>query len=103
MDPLITICARSGSQGVKDKNIRPLLGRPLIAHSIDSALRWGRADRVVVSTDSEEIARVARVMGPKRHRSDRRAWPEETFPRWQWCGTRFTRSSRAPTSVTRWS
>ena len=63
MDPLITVCARSGSQGVKNKNIRPLLGRPLIAHSIDSALRWGRADRVVVSTDSEEIARVARAHG----------------------------------------
>ncbi len=54
MDPLITICARSGSQGVKNKNIRPLLGRPLIAYSIDCALRWGGADRVVVSTDSED-------------------------------------------------
>ena len=63
MGPLITICARGGSQGVKDKNIRPLLGRPLIAHSIDCALRWGRADRVVVSTDSEDIARVARASG----------------------------------------
>ena len=63
MDPLITICARSGSQGVKNKNIRPLLGRPLIAHSIDCAMRWGRADRVVVSTDSEDIARVARACG----------------------------------------
>jgi CMP-N,N'-diacetyllegionaminic acid synthase len=63
MDPLITICARGGSQGVKDKNIRPLLGRPLIAHSIDAALRWGRADRVVVSTDSEDVARVSRACG----------------------------------------
>ena len=63
MDPLITICARSGSQGVKNKNIRPLLGRPLIAHSIDCALQWGGADRVVVSTDSEDIARVARACG----------------------------------------
>lgn len=63
MDPLITICARSGSQGVKNKNIRPLLGRPLIAYSIERAQQWGKAERVVVSTDSEDIARVARRYG----------------------------------------
>ena len=63
MDPLITICARGGSQGVKNKNTRLLLGKPLIAHTIDCALQWGKADRVVVSTDSEDIARVAREYG----------------------------------------
>jgi CMP-N,N'-diacetyllegionaminic acid synthase len=60
---LITICARGGSQGVKDKNIRPLIGRPLIAYTISHALAWGKADRVVVSTDSERIADVARENG----------------------------------------
>jgi CMP-N,N'-diacetyllegionaminic acid synthase len=63
MGPLVTICARGGSQGVKDKNIRPLFGKPLIAHTIGCALDWGKADRVIVSTDSEEIARVAREYG----------------------------------------
>jgi CMP-N,N'-diacetyllegionaminic acid synthase len=63
MDPLITICARGGSQGVKNKNVRPLLGIPLIAHTIRCALKWGKAHRVVASTDSEEIARVAQEFG----------------------------------------
>lgn len=63
MSILITICARGGSQGVKDKNIRPLMGRPLIAHTIACAKAWGRADRLVVSTDSERIAEVARAEG----------------------------------------
>ena len=63
MGPLITICARGGSQGVKKKNIRPLIGKPLIAHTIDCALVWGQAGRIVVSTDSEEIAEVARERG----------------------------------------
>ncbi len=63
MDPLITICARGGSQGVKNKNVRPLLGKPLIAYTIECALNWGKARRVIVSTDSEEIARVASEYG----------------------------------------
>lgn len=63
MAPLITICARGGSQGVKDKNIRPLLGKPLIAYTIEAARAWGGADRIVVSTDSERIAEVAREYG----------------------------------------
>lgn len=63
MGLLITICARGGSQGVAKKNIRPLAGKPLIAHTIEAATRWGKADRVVVSTDSEEIALVANEYG----------------------------------------
>lgn len=60
---LVTICARGGSKGVPSKNIRPLLGIPLIAHSIRHALGWNRTTRVVVSTDSEEISHVAREYG----------------------------------------
>jgi len=58
---LCTICARGGSKGVKNKNIRPLSGKPLIAHTIEQALRWGRAKHVIVSTDSKDIADVARA------------------------------------------
>lgn len=63
MKILVTICARGGSKGVPNKNIRPLLGKPLIAYSIEQAQRWGRADRIIVSTDSEDIARVAKEFG----------------------------------------
>lgn len=63
MNILCTIAARGGSKGVKNKNIRPLAGKPLIAYTIGQALRWGKAKRVIVSTDSEDIARVAKEAG----------------------------------------
>ena len=52
MKILLTIAARGGSKGVKNKDIRDLCGKPLIAWSIAQAIKWGKADRVVVSTDS---------------------------------------------------
>lgn len=60
--PSITafIFARGGSKGVPGKNIRPLAGKPLISHSIESALQSKYVERVIVSTDDDEIARVAR-------------------------------------------
>lgn len=60
---LVTICARRGSKGVRLKNIRPLHGLPLIAHTVRQALAWPRGSKVVVSTDSEEIAEIARQYG----------------------------------------
>ena len=63
MNILITICARGGSKGVRNKNIRSLMGKPLIAYTIEQALKWGRASEVVVSTDSEDIADVAKKCG----------------------------------------
>jgi len=60
---LCTICARGGSKGIKDKNIRDLAGKPLISYTITQALRWGKAEYVVVSTDSLRIAEVARQFG----------------------------------------
>ena len=60
---LITICARGGSKGVKGKNIRKLAGKPLIYYTIKQAKEWGKAKRVVVSTDSEEIAAAAKKSG----------------------------------------
>jgi len=55
--------ARSGSERVPNKNIRPLAGHPLVAYAIETALQSGVFDRVVVSTDSDEIAEVARWYG----------------------------------------
>lgn len=57
------IPARGGSKGVPRKNIRLLAGKPLIAWTIEAALRASVVDRVIVSTDSEEIADVARKYG----------------------------------------
>ena len=60
---LLTVAARGGSKGVKNKNIRRLCGLPLIAHTIKQAMRWGRAARIICSTDSPQIAAVARRCG----------------------------------------
>jgi CMP-N-acetylneuraminic acid synthetase len=57
------IFARGGSKGLPGKNIRPLGGKPLIAWSIEHALAVRRIARVIVSTDSHEIAAVARAHG----------------------------------------
>jgi N-acylneuraminate cytidylyltransferase len=64
LDPCLAIIpARGGSKGLPGKNIRPLCGLPLIAHSIQCAKLVPRIARTVVSTDSEEIADVARLHG----------------------------------------
>jgi N-acylneuraminate cytidylyltransferase len=55
--------ARSGSERVPGKNVRPLAGHPLIAYAIETAFQSGIFEQVVVSTDSEEIAGVARWYG----------------------------------------
>ena len=57
------IPARSGSRRVKDKNIRLLGGKPLIAWTIETALRSPYLSKVIVSTDSEEYASIARDYG----------------------------------------
>ena len=62
-DIVALIPARSGSKGVPDKNIRPLCGVPLIAYSIAVALKSELIDRVIVSTDSEEYAKIAIKFG----------------------------------------
>jgi len=63
MKAIAFIFARGGSKGLPGKNIRFLGGKPLIAWSIEHALSVGRIDRVIVSTDSTEIAALAREYG----------------------------------------
>jgi CMP-N-acetylneuraminic acid synthetase len=63
MKAVAFIFARGGSKGLPGKNIRPLGGKPLITWSIEHALAVKRIERVIVSTDSEEIATVARDYG----------------------------------------
>lgn len=57
------IFARGGSKGLPGKSLRPLAGKPLIAHAVAHALAVPRIDRVIVSTDSSEIAQLARESG----------------------------------------
>jgi len=63
LNTLAIIPARGGSRGVPGKNIRELAGRPLVAYSIEAALESEHVDRVVVSTEDEQIAAVAREWG----------------------------------------
>lgn len=63
MKSLAVILARSGSKGLPHKNIRPLNGHPLMAYTIKAALDSKRFDTVMVSTDSEEYAEIARKYG----------------------------------------
>jgi len=60
---LALIPARGGSKGIPRKNIRPFAGHPLIAFSIAAALQAETVTRVIVSTDDEEIAAIARRYG----------------------------------------
>lgn len=57
------IPARGGSKGIPGKNIKIIHGKPLIVWSIEKGLKSRLIDRLVVSTDSEEIARIARAAG----------------------------------------
>ena len=63
---LCTICARAGSKGVKNKNIRPLRGKPLLAYSIQQAKESGLFDEIVVSSDSQEILEIGQQWGADR-------------------------------------
>ena len=60
---LATICCRGGSKGVPGKNIRPLCGKPLIAYTIDSAKASTLIDDIIISTDDEQIAAIAKQFG----------------------------------------
>ena len=63
MGNICIIPARGGSKRIPNKNIKDFLGKPIIAYSIEAAIESGMFDAVLVSTDSEEIAEVARTYG----------------------------------------
>lgn len=63
MKNIAIIPARSGSKGLKDKNIKELCGKPLIAYTIEAAIQSGIFDCVHVSTDSAEYAVIAKEYG----------------------------------------
>ena len=59
------IPARGGSKGLFGKNIKEFAGKPLIVHSIEYALNCSQIDEVVVSTDDDKIAKIARKAGAR--------------------------------------
>lgn len=65
MRKIAIITARGGSKRIPRKNIRPFLGKPIMAYSIEAALSAGIFDEVMVSTEDEEIAGLARQCGAK--------------------------------------
>lgn len=65
MARLAIIPARGGSKRIPRKNIKPFLGKPMIAYAIENALKSGLFDEVMVSTDDEEIATISKDFGAK--------------------------------------
>jgi pseudaminic acid cytidylyltransferase len=65
MQSIAVIPARGGSKRIPQKNIRNFLGKPIIAYSIDCALKSGLFSEVMVSTDDEGIASIAKTYGAK--------------------------------------
>ena len=63
MKPICLIAARLGSKGVPKKNIKPIGGKPLIAHTIKSSLESKIFSHVIVSTDDNRIAKIAKKYG----------------------------------------
>ena len=86
MKPICIIGARAGSKGVPLKNIRLLAGKPLIAHTIKSALKSNLFQRVIVSTEDAVISRIAKKYGaevpfrrPKNLASDKASMDEVLY------------------------
>jgi pseudaminic acid cytidylyltransferase len=65
MSKLAIISARGGSKRIPRKNIKPFLGKPIIAYSIEAALKSNLFDEVMVSTDDDEIREIAFKYGAK--------------------------------------
>lgn len=65
MKAIAIITARGGSKRIPRKNIKEFLGKPILAYSIEAAFQSGLFEEVMVSTDDEEIAQIAREYGAK--------------------------------------
>ena len=86
MKPICFIGARGGSKGVPRKNLRDFNGKPLIAHTIEKTLDSGIFSHVIVSTEDNEIASIARKFGaevpfmrPKKFATDTASFEDVLF------------------------
>lgn len=99
MKNIAIIPARSGSKGVKDKNIRDLCGKPLMAYTIEAAIESSEFEEVMVSTDSKKYAEIARQYGANvpflrsamTSSDTASSWDmvEEVLERYKLCGREF--------------
>lgn len=64
-DAICIIPARGGSKRIPRKNIRDFLGKPIIAYSIEAAVKSNLFEEIIVSTDDEEIKRIAEHYGAR--------------------------------------
>ncbi|MBJ6724841.1 pseudaminic acid cytidylyltransferase [Geomesophilobacter sediminis] len=99
---LALIPARGGSKRIPRKNIRAFAGKPIIGYSIEAARECGLFDRIVVSTDDEEIAEVARSFGadipflrPKQLADDHTGTSDVVKHAIEWFATQGTPISHA--------
>ena len=83
MKYIVLICARGGSKGLPGKNIKPLNGIPLIGWSINIAKQIDRVSRIIVSTDSEEIAKVALEYGAEVPFMRPKELAQDDSPEWR--------------------
>ncbi|MBT7557623.1 acylneuraminate cytidylyltransferase family protein [Candidatus Woesearchaeota archaeon] len=82
MKYVVLICARGGSKGLPGKNIKPLNGIPLIGWSINIAKQIDRVSHIVVSTDSEDIAKVALEYGAEVPFMRPKELAQDNSPEW---------------------
>jgi CMP-N-acetylneuraminic acid synthetase/spore coat polysaccharide biosynthesis predicted glycosyltransferase SpsG len=75
---LVVIPARGGSKGIPRKNLRPLGGRPLIGHAIETALSSSHAPEVWVTSEDPEILAISAKLGARTHARDPRLAADET-------------------------
>lgn len=82
MKKIAVIPARGGSKRIPRKNIKEFCGKPILAYSIEAAVQSGIFDRVMVSTDDEEIAQIAKAYGAEVpfYRSEETANDYATIP-----------------------
>ena len=80
---LCLICARGGSKGIPKKNLVELGGKSLIKWSVDMALQLNFIDRIVVSTDCQEIASVAKLSGVEVPFMRPKELAHDNSPEWQ--------------------
>lgn len=83
MKYLVLICARGGSKGLPGKNIKPLNGIPLIGWSINIAKQLNKVSRIIISTDSDDIAKVAKDFGAEVPFMRPENLAQDDSPEWQ--------------------
>jgi len=87
MKNMAIIPARAGSKGLKDKNIKLLNGKPMLAYTIEAAKESGLFEEIMVSTDSEKYAEIAKQWGASVPFLRPVELSNDTASSWMWLNT----------------